>query len=137
MTKGEKLMKFIDYLNMSKSSFATSIGVSSTVINGIVSDTHNAGHKVLAGIGRKYPDFNMDWYLSDKGEMLLSSEPKPMDKDYLQDYLLKLEDQFKRLLSQLEVKDRQIEKLMDLLGKHKPATDEGKVLEMYKSKEVA
>lgn len=122
MTKGEKLMKFIDYLKMSKNSFAASIGVSSTVINGIVNDSNNAGHKVLTGITQTYPEFNLDWYLNDKGEMIISKEIKSLDRDYLQDYLEKLEEQFKRLLGQLEVKDRQIEKLMDLLGKPEPAT---------------
>ncbi|PWJ53914.1 hypothetical protein CLV98_12030 [Dyadobacter jejuensis] len=37
--------------------------------------------------------------------------------DYLLEHLTSLEEQFKRLLNQLDVKDRQIEKLMDLLGK--------------------
>jgi hypothetical protein len=39
------------------------------------------------------------------------------DSNYLMEHLTNLEEQFKRLLNQLDVKDRQIEKLMDLLGK--------------------
>lgn len=117
MTRGEKLQRFIDHLGLSKLGFAKSIGVSSTVINGIVNDSNNAGHKVLAAIKRAYPEFNLDWLLNSQGEMLLPVDVKKQDNSYLQDYLEKLEAQFERLLNQLETKDRQIEKLMDLLGK--------------------
>ena len=50
-----------------------------------------------------------------------SSETKSTDvtSNYLIEHLTALEEQFKRVLNQLEVKDRQIEKLMDLLGKPK------------------
>jgi transcriptional regulator with XRE-family HTH domain len=57
---------------------------------------------------------------------------------YLMEHLTNLEEQFQRLLTQLdtkdkqlEVKDRQIEKLMDLLGKLDPASEESKVKELW------
>jgi succinate dehydrogenase flavin-adding protein (antitoxin of CptAB toxin-antitoxin module) len=46
-------------------------------------------------------------------------KPDTSNSNYLLEHLTALEDQFKRLLNQLDVKDRQIEKLMDLLGKPK------------------
>lgn len=63
------------------------------------------------------------------------------DSNYLIEHLSNLEEQFKRLLNQIDVKDRQIEGLQKtvevLLGKSNPVTDKGKVMEMYKSLEVA
>jgi transcriptional regulator with XRE-family HTH domain len=63
---------------------------------------------------------------------------------YLTDHLMSLESEFKvfteqakalteQLQNQLAVKDRQIEKLMDLLGKPNPAVEESKVLELWPS----
>lgn len=59
------------------------------------------------------------------------------DSNYLLEHLTSLETQFKNLLDQLnvkdrqlDVKDRQIEKLMDLLGKHKD------VIQLRASREV-
>ncbi|SDG72862.1 hypothetical protein SAMN04487996_12295 [Dyadobacter soli] len=62
-----------------------------------------------------------------------------VDSEYLLKHLAALEHQFKaqteqskaladQLQSQLAVKDKQIERLMDLLGKLSPASDESKVL---------
>ncbi len=60
----------------------------------------------------------------------------PNESNYLLDHLTNLEEQFKRLLNQLDVKDRQIEKLMDLLGKLEPATEMSKVKDMWPKKQV-
>jgi DNA-binding transcriptional MerR regulator len=65
-------------------------------------------------------------------------EPTIDNSNYLLEHLSGLEEQFKRLLTQLETKDRQIEKLMDLLGKldlseNKPCL----VKEMYEYKLIA
>jgi len=56
----------------------------------------------------------------------ISSASKPDDNSYLLDHLASLEEQFKRLLNQIEVKDRQIEGLQEtvkvLLGKSEDVT---------------
>ena len=64
--------------------------------------------------------------------------------NYLADHLSALEEQFKKvaavteqLQNQLAVKDRQIEKLMDLLGKHEDVMQlAGRVEPMYPKKEA-
>ena len=58
--------------------------------------------------------------------------------DYLQDYLQKLESQFAEMKemfsSQIAVKDRQIEKLMDLLGKLDGVIEEAKIVPLFGAK---
>jgi predicted DNA-binding protein YlxM (UPF0122 family) len=55
----------------------------------------------------------------------------PKNADYLQEYMQKLEDNFRELrevfAEELSAKNRQIEKLMDLLGKLNPDSDEPKI----------
>jgi predicted DNA-binding protein YlxM (UPF0122 family) len=55
----------------------------------------------------------------------------PKNADYLQKYMQKLEDNFRELrevfAEELSAKNRQIEKLMDLLGKLNPDSDEPKI----------
>lgn len=57
------------------------------------------------------------------------------DTSYLQQHLANLEEQFKALAEQLRVKDKQMEGMQRtidvLLGKYRPATSNGKVMEMY------
>jgi len=64
-----------------------------------------------AALGVTKEDFLNRWNNTNTGE-------GGNDSNYLLEHLTSLEEQFKRLLNQLDVKDRQIEKLMDLLGKH-------------------
>jgi gas vesicle protein len=78
------------------------------------------------------------WNAADKSE----SAP---ESNYLMDHLSNLEEQFKRLLTQLdtkdkqlEVKDRQIEKLMDLLGKPEDVAqfETARIVPLHPEKEV-
>ena len=72
-------------------------------------------------------------------DLMESTSESSSSPSYLSEHLLSLEDQFKKfaeqykfmtdqLQQQLATKDRQIEKLMDLLGKPEPATYMSKVI---------
>lgn len=78
--------------------------------------------------------------LLDKWKNSTTEEAAP-ESSYLLEHLVSLEEQFKRLLNQIDVKDRQIEGLQKtvevLLGKSKPVTEKGKVMEMYKNQEAS
>ena len=119
MTTGERFKKFLDDIGLSKNGLAIKIGVSSTVINGIVKDTNNPGHKVLMAIKEKYPNYNTDWLITGTGRM--KEVTKLPDNDYLMVFLKKLEEDFKQQLAikdqQIAMKDQQINKFLDLLGK--------------------
>lgn len=68
---------------------------------------------------------------SAQSEELLNKD----SSNYLLEHLSSLEEQFKRLLNQIDVKDRQIEGLQEMLkmtlGKPEPATVMAKEMEMY------
>lgn len=118
MTTGERFKQVLDDIGITNNGFATKIGVSSTVINGIVGNTNKPGSKVLMALIEVYPQYNIDWILTGNGGMKKSTYDSG---GYLQEHLRNLEKQFaemKEIFStELAVKNRQIEKLMDLLGK--------------------
>lgn len=140
MKTGERFSKMLEDVGLSKNAFAQKLGVSSTVINGIVNDTNNPGHKVLTAIKTTFPQYNTSWLLTGDGEM--KNVAPTTSIDYLQVYLVRLEEQFKALRDQLAVKDsqmqskdHQIENLQEMLkmamGKLRPASEESKVKEMW------
>lgn len=66
-------------------------------------------------------DVSPTWLMKGEGDMFVQPTiPVALNTapdQYLQDHVKQLEQSFERLASQLETKDRQIEKLLDLLGK--------------------
>lgn len=129
MTTGQRFKQVLEDLGLTNNGFAVKIGVSSTVINGIVNDTNKPGSKVLMAMKEVFPQYNSDWILNGDGYMKKAvSEPG----DYLQEHLRKLEESFQRLSQQIEVKDqqiaakdRQIEMLISQLGKPECDTETG------------
>ncbi|MCE7061227.1 helix-turn-helix domain-containing protein [Dyadobacter sp. CY343] len=114
----ERIASVIKTLNMSNNAFAKSINKSSSAVNFMVEGRSKPSFDVLEAILEKYPQISPAWLVTGEGDMSKeSSTSKVVNDSYLQDYLQKLEEQFKRVMNQLETKDRQIEKLMDLLGK--------------------
>lgn len=126
----ERISDLIKELRLSKHAFAQSIGKSSSAINFIIDGRSKPSFDVLEAICEKYPEVNASWLLKGEGDMWngtnseISTVSGTSSETYLISYLEKLEDQFKRMMSQIETKDkqieskdRQIERLMDLLGK--------------------
>ena len=121
----ERFKQMLDALKISNNAFAKSIGKTSTTINYIVDGRNKPSFDVLEAIFEKYPQLSRDWLLMGEGDMFRESKTSVRTDSYLQEYLHKLEEQFLRLNLQLEVKDKQIEKLMDLLGKPECDTETG------------
>lgn len=118
MTTGQRFKQVLEDVGLTNNGFATKVGVSSTVINGIVNDTNKPGNKVLTAMSEVFPQYNTDWILTGQGPMKKQFQSSG---DYLQEHLRNLEKQFAEMRemfsTELSVKNRQIEKLMDLLGK--------------------
>lgn len=130
----ERIGELVRALKISNNAFSKSIGKSASAVNFIIDGRSKPSYDVLEAICEIYPEVNPSWLLVGEGEMWKAGEAAavvPPD-NYLQSYLEKLEEQFKRVMNQLETKDRQIEKLMDLLGKLNLGgnTPWGKVLPM-------
>lgn len=130
-TIGERFKKIIETENMNAFSFSKRIGVSNTAIAKIIKGESKPGYDVMESVLQEFPNLNTDWLMNGNGEMwkeVVGSDNRP--DNYLQSHLKNLEEQFSRLNQQLEVKDRQIERLMDLLGKHDDVVGETKTLQL-------
>lgn len=68
MTDKEKILQFLDYKGISKNKFYTTTGFST----GFLDSGNSLGVDKLRIIIDKYPDFNPEWLLTGKGEMLRS-----------------------------------------------------------------
>lgn len=119
---GSRIKELIFKLNLNQTSFAKSVGVSQNAIFKTVSGETTPRLSLIDSILKAYPKVNKSWLLDGEGDMFhdLKSQTDS-EGDYLQEHLLKLEKQFAEMAemfrNQLAVKDRQIEKLMELLGK--------------------
>jgi len=131
-TINERINLLITALGKNHKTFAESIGKAPTIIYNIVNGRNKPSFDVLDAICDIYPQVNASWILREDGDMFKATTSQP-DNSYLQDYLQKLEDQFKGLLSQLSVKDKQLDGMQrtidSLLGKPEPATNMSKVIE--------
>lgn len=127
-----RIGELVKALKMSNNAFSKSIGKSASTVNFIIDGRSKPSFDVLEAICDTYPDVNPAWLLKGEGEIWkVVSSPVATPDTYLQSYLEKLEEQFRRVVNQLETKDsqievkdrqleskdRQIERLMDLLGK--------------------
>lgn len=129
-TIGERIKMIIEFEKMNEFSFSKRIGKSNTAVAKIVKGESKPGFEVIEAILTEFPSLNSDWLIQGTGQMLKGEQKDSMKAGaYLQDYLQKLESQFTEMKdmfnSQIAVKDRQIEKLMDLLGKHKCVSGTG------------
>lgn len=62
----DRLLKYIDYKNITKSFFEKSIGAG----NGYLKNVNNLGSDKLEDIITHYPDLNIEWLITGKGAML-------------------------------------------------------------------
>lgn len=144
-TIGQRFAQLITALKLSNNAFAKSLGKSSTTINYIVDEKNKPGFDVLEATLNAYPEVNPDWLIKGNGEMVVESKATSnTEESYLLGHLRALEENFKKLATQLENKDKQIDGMQRtidaLLGSgkgkreksfRKPALETGRILELY------
>lgn len=116
----ERIGELIKALKISNNAFSKSIGKSASAVNFMLDGRSKPSYDVLEAICEVYPDVNPSWLLVGEGTMWRSevstTNPASAGPDqYLQSYLEKLEEQFKRIVNQLETKDMQIASLTEML----------------------
>jgi len=137
-----RIAEVIKAHHLSNNAFAKSINKSSSAINFMVDGRSKPSFDVLEAILEKYPEVSTSWLITGEGEMWKANEAVKVDENaYLNSYLEKLEEQFRRLLNQLETKDSQIQSLQEMLkmtlGKLDPASDLSKVHPLYSELSLA
>ncbi|MGB5818851.1 MAG: hypothetical protein WBG90_05150 [Saonia sp.] len=65
-----KIIQFVDYLGVSQRKFTSKCGLSEGSLRG----GKSVSVESLQKIKRTYPEFNVDWALFDKGEMILGRD---------------------------------------------------------------
>ena len=117
-TIGERIESLIKTLNKNAYNFGKSIDKPNTTIANIITNKSKPGSEILEAILSKYPQVNPEWLITGEGEMFKQEKKRDaVDSGYLIEYITKLEENFNRLSEQLTVKDQQINKMLDLLGK--------------------
>lgn len=138
-TINQRIDNLIAALNKNHKTFAESIGKAPTIIYNIVNGRNKPGYELLELICEKYPNVSRDWIIMGEGDIFREPKESSRPDGYLQEHLIKLEDNFRRLNQQIEVKDqqiaakdkqlsakdKQIEQLLGLLGKPECATETG------------
>lgn len=135
---GERLKTLIFKMGKNQSSFASSVGVSHTAIGKIVKGETQPRFSLIDSILKAYPEVSRDWLLEGTGEMFINKPTitPTTPEAYLQDYLKRLEERFEKLSEQLTVKDRQIDRLMDLLGKPSDVVEEAQIVALWKESQA-
>lgn len=73
----ERLLKFLNTIQLSSSRFAEEIGIQPSGVSHILSGRNNPGYDFIVKILTKYPDLNPDWLILGKGEMFKKSPVRP------------------------------------------------------------
>jgi hypothetical protein len=71
MNTKERLKEYIKFKGMAVTSFEKSIGAANSYVNSIYK---SIGPDKVNVIIEKYPDLNMDWLLTNRGEMLTTKQ---------------------------------------------------------------
>lgn len=120
-TINQRIDTLISALNKNHKTFAESLGKAPTIIYNVVSGRNKPGYDLLELICEKHSNVSRDWLLMGEGDIFRETKEEPRPDGYLQEHLRNLEKQFAEMRemfsAELNVKNRQIEKLMDLLGK--------------------
>ncbi|TWI80556.1 hypothetical protein IQ13_3234 [Lacibacter cauensis] len=78
----DRILQFIDFKKISNRKFAEKISVSHVYF----SKTGAMGSDVLEKISSNYPELNMDWIISGRGEMIVKPESRHLLNDTEEKY---------------------------------------------------
>lgn len=96
-----KIREIISAYNLSDRQFALTIGVSQSVIGSMFQKGTEPSAGVIRNTLKAFPDISSDWFLRDKGEMLISEKLADSQIAKIIKNLDNLKDQIKQLQLQL------------------------------------
>lgn len=80
----ERLLKFLNTIQLSSSKFAEEIGIQPSGVSHILSGRNNPGYDFIVKILTRFPELNSEWLILGKGEMFRSSSKQ---SDLFDDYV--------------------------------------------------
>lgn len=103
-----RIMQVISALNMSARQFDLSIGTANGYILRMQKNNASVGSDVIERIVKEYPQINLVWLITGKGNMFIDepSQPKARSKQEIEAYIdaklkLQLSDEKKALLDEI------------------------------------
>ena len=106
----KRLKQLIDYYGISTRQFEQKISVSNGVIAKVLSANTTLRSDILSKITDSFPDVNLDWLLTGKGEML---KPKASVQPSGDDLVLKIIAEKDRRIEQLILEKRELEEQLN------------------------
>ena len=106
----KRLKQLIDYYGISTRQFEQKISVSNGVIAKVLSANTTLRSDILSKITDSFPDVNLDWLLTGKGEML---KPKASVQPSGDDLVLKILAEKDRRIEQLILEKRELEEQLN------------------------
>ncbi len=106
----ERLRTFIASRDISIRRFEILCGFPNSFVSNIKRTTSPARLEVIAS---KFPELNISWLMTGKGEMLNAPHREPREDSHTETEPAKLMQQCNRLLTQLEKQQSQIETLIE------------------------
>lgn len=105
-----RIKQFIDYKGIAISAFEKSIGMSNASLGKSLKTGGTIGADKLGNILTAYPEINLYWLVTGKGEMLTSES-----RDEVEEVRANDKSMPKRLLDIIEGQKKQIETLLEML----------------------
>lgn len=102
----ERILQIADYKNVKRGDFIESLGQSYNNYRGRSKESPPSS-EVIAEISTKYPDINLIWLLTGKGEMIQNENTHPNKDVEFYEKILELKNK------EIEVKDELIKQLKD------------------------
>ncbi len=132
-TFADRARHLLAHYKLNENSFSKKIGKSYTGVVKVVRGESKPNLDMIESILAAFPEVNPSWLVAGEGKMLRDSKEMEVPAaETLQEYVLRLVDNFARLTNQLEKKDEQIENLHEMLkmalGKFEPDTIQPKLL---------
>lgn len=99
--QGERLEQFRAFISVDKKIFVKEIGYSSvTGYDAIVRGDKNVSKSILNELSLRFPELNLNWLLSGKGEMIIKEENS--NQNDIEQRISNLEQQLIKALNRIE-----------------------------------
>ncbi|EKB60740.1 hypothetical protein [Bergeyella zoohelcum] len=102
----ERILQIADYKNIKKGEFIEGLGQSYNNYRGKSKESPPTS-EIIAEISTRYPDINLIWLLTGKGEMIQNKNTYPTKESEFYEKLLELKNK------EIEMKDEMIKQLKD------------------------
>jgi len=86
----DRVLFLMEYLNLSKTAFAASIGINASVLSHIASKRNKPSIDMVMNIADKYPKVSGDWLLTGNGRMIKDESSSSL-KEVLTESMVELE----------------------------------------------